>query len=76
MQKRISSFVWLLGHDRLLPNHQKSIKGIRGVNCKLYGYVCEYTLHVFRDCPKARQIWSNIIPGNIKHDFFTVELKD
>lgn len=72
--KRIKSFVRLLGHDSL-PTNQKSMKGMEGVDYKLCGCVCETTLHVFRDFPRARQLWSTNVPTNVELDFFALNIK-
>ena len=42
--------MWLLRHDILLTNYQKSLKGLSEADCKLCESVCENTLH-----QKARQ---------------------
>lgn len=57
--KRFKFFIWLFIHDMLFANINKSKKGMRGAGCNLCGNVCGCTMHVFRDCPKAMQIWMN-----------------
>lgn len=54
--ERCRSFVWLMNHDRLLTNFRKSKKGLGNTGCKLYGNVCETTIHALRDCPKIMQM--------------------
>lgn len=66
----------LLGHDRLLTNFDKSLKGLGGAECRLCGSVKEDTMHVFRDCPKSLQLWRNKILEIIKGDFFYMEIHD
>lgn len=73
---KLRCFMWLLGHDRLLTNFDKSLKGLGGAECRLCGSVKEDTMHVFRDCPKALQLWRNKILESIKSDFFYMEIHD
>lgn len=54
MYERIYKFVWLIGYDRLLTNHHKSMKGLGRVDCAFQGCVCENATHVFRVCQRSR----------------------
>ncbi|KAI5395469.1 hypothetical protein KIW84_061876 [Lathyrus oleraceus] len=72
----IKTFVWLLKHDRLLTNQSKSQRGLGVAACKLYGHAIETTLHVFRECPCALEVWVNKVPTEMQHEFFNLELKD
>ncbi|KAI5445822.1 hypothetical protein KIW84_013890 [Lathyrus oleraceus] len=58
---KLRCFMWLLGHDRLLTNFDKSLKSLGGAECRLCGSLKEDTMHVFRDYPKALQLWRNKI---------------
>lgn len=74
VQEKVKSFAWVLGHNRLLTNLQKSHKGLGDTTCKLYRCVCESTMHVFMDYPKAMHIWMNKFPRNIVVEFYQLEL--
>lgn len=76
VQEKVKSFAWVLGHNRLLTNLQKSHKGLGDTTCKLYICVCESTMHVFMDYPKAMHIWMNKFPRNIVVEFYQLELVD
>lgn len=51
------SFMWLFKHDRLLTNHNKSLKGIGPACYNLCGSSCETFLHALHDCSSARKVW-------------------
>ncbi|PKI63024.1 hypothetical protein CRG98_016663 [Punica granatum] len=36
----------------------------------------ESTLHVLRDCPLAKQVWSRLVPIDAQPEFFTIDLLD
>lgn len=69
IQERIKSFLWLLGHDRLLNNYKKILKGMDGEECMLHDSSCESSLHLFRDGKKSRHIWINRIPVKFLPDW-------
>lgn len=62
--ERVRSFFWLLNHDRLMTNLNKSKIGLGSKACKLRGHVCETIVYVMHACPKAMKIWINIVSSN------------
>jgi hypothetical protein len=48
--ERVRSFMWLLRHDRLLTNFNKSKMGLGHAMCSHCRDIEETSLHVFRDC--------------------------
>jgi hypothetical protein len=48
--ERVRYFVWLMNHNRLLTNYNKSKMGLGNASCSLCGCVAETLLHVMRDC--------------------------
>ncbi|GAU10179.1 hypothetical protein TSUD_416550 [Trifolium subterraneum] len=56
--ERIRSFMWMAMHNRLLTNSLKK----------------ETTIHVLRDCPKAVEVWTQVIPAQSRGPFFMGEL--
>lgn len=70
VEEIIRSFMWMLGHGRLLKNQRKNTKGMGGATYNLCENVCETTLHVFWNRPKAMQLWMNKVPENISQDCF------
>ncbi|KAH9792364.1 putative ribonuclease H protein [Citrus sinensis] len=46
------------------------------MSCARCGCVVENTLHVLRDCPSAKHVWSSLIPHGINHQFFSLNLRD
>ncbi|KAI5389638.1 hypothetical protein KIW84_075073 [Lathyrus oleraceus] len=71
----LKAFMWLLKHDRLLTNHNKSRRGFSATTCNLCGHANESTLHVFRECPRALEVWVNKVPSKMHHEFFNLDLE-
>jgi hypothetical protein len=44
--------------------------------CDFCGDKEETILHVFRDCPKAMDIWGSMVPLSNRGDFFMSDLQD
>mgnify|MGYP003331379292 CR=1 FL=1 len=38
----------------------------------VFGYGIKDSLHVLRDCPKAREIWELLLPQDIKANLFNI----
>lgn len=68
--ERVRSFAWILKHDKLLTNNCISTSGFGEDGCSLCGAVRETSLHALRDCKVVKGLWDNIVPGNIKRQFF------
>lgn len=44
-------------------------------SCKFYENEIETTLHVLRDCPLAKVVWSNILNVQLRDRFFVEDLE-
>ncbi|KAI5425405.1 hypothetical protein KIW84_031275 [Lathyrus oleraceus] len=62
--ERVRHFVWLLHHDGLLTNMKKSRMGLGSTMCRPCGVMEEDALHVFRDCPRAVDLWRPTVSAN------------
>lgn len=71
--ERVRYFFWMLAHDRLLPNYNKRKMRISQAMCKLCQRSVETIMHAFRDCPRAMQVWENMVPTNIFDVFLQVD---
>lgn len=40
-------------------------------SCTLYGYQDETIMHVLHDCPRQREVWKAVVPGDRLPAFFT-----
>lgn len=76
VQERVHYFVWLMSHDRLLTNYDKSLKGLGGADCKSCGSAMEKTLHALRVCPSVYNFWVMVVASNIKESLFSMNLKE
>ncbi|GAU50328.1 hypothetical protein TSUD_290640 [Trifolium subterraneum] len=74
--ERITSFIWLVRHDRLLTNYRKSKMHIGEPWCTHCVDIVEDTLHVLRDCPLAKSVWCNLLNNAARENSFAAELKD
>ncbi|GAU43930.1 hypothetical protein TSUD_28720 [Trifolium subterraneum] len=71
--ERVRTLVWLLTHDRLLTNYNKHRMGLGTALCSFCRDI-ETALHVFRDCPKAMQVWLNVVLQEARQKFFHEDL--
>ncbi|MCH86827.1 RNA-directed DNA polymerase (Reverse transcriptase) [Trifolium medium] len=71
--ERVRAFMWMAMHNRLITNSLKSKMGLCHVMCSHCGDVEETTLHVLRDCPKAMNVWVQVIPVQSRGLFFMGE---
>jgi ribonuclease HI len=60
-------------HQRLLTNALKSSMGLCHAMCAFCGDAEETILHVMRDCPRAKEIWSCVISIHDRAVFFMSE---
>jgi len=72
--ERVRYFIWLLNHDRLLTNYNKSRMRLGSAMCSFCGNILENSLHVLRDCPLVMPIWLNVVPVNMRDRFFIGDL--
>ncbi|CAA0819658.1 Unknown protein [Striga hermonthica] len=74
--QRIRQFMWLVAKNCLMTNSERCRRHLASSStCELCGLAPESILHTLRDCPKASQVWMQLIPGNKLPDFFALELK-
>jgi hypothetical protein len=71
--ERVKTFTWMMQHGRLLTNSLKSKMRLCHAMCDFCGDVEETILHVLRDCPRAREIWSCVITTNDRANFYMSE---
>jgi hypothetical protein len=74
--ERVRSFMWQPMHNRLITNSLKRKMGLCHAMCVYCGDVEETTLHVLRDCQKAKELWYQLIPGQSRGVFFMRDLHD
>ena len=74
---RIKTFLWLLGHDRLLTK-ENCLKRrlVRTATCPRCTQSVESALHMLRDCPASRQIWSHWSHGSHFDHFCNLPLQE
>lgn len=69
--ERIRVFMWLASHKRLLTRDvSKRWDGTTGA-CPVCSRATEDQLHVLRDCPRATQLWRNLVPRPAWRKFFS-----
>ncbi|CAI9087190.1 OLC1v1021204C1 [Oldenlandia corymbosa var. corymbosa] len=74
--QRMRSFLWLAWHDRLPTNVLCKRRGVIPTEtCSGCSREAESTLHALRDCPVARELWTQLVPRDRRHTFFQQELK-
>ena len=63
-------------HNKLMTNYERSRRGFTLIDsCGIFG-LCEYTLHVLKDCESAWRIWSKILNQNVLVKFRRESIKD
>lgn len=61
VQQRGRAFLWLVCHDRLMGNVNRLKRKLTiDPKCFICGDEDETTLHILRDCPAARSVWSRL----------------
>ncbi|CAJ2650297.1 unnamed protein product [Trifolium pratense] len=73
--ERVRTLVWMILHNRLLTNSLKNKMGLSHAMCEYCGDKEETTLHVMRDCPKAREVWTYVVPLSLRGIFFMGDLQ-
>ncbi|KAK8572382.1 hypothetical protein V6N12_028437 [Hibiscus sabdariffa] len=69
--------MWLVMREGLLTNAERfrchmSDSG----TCQLFHREDESVLHVLRDCPRTRLVWSKLLPPRVLFDFMLLHLKE
>jgi ribonuclease HI len=73
--ERARAFIWMLVHNRLLTNSRKSKMGLCHAMCVHCGNKEETALHVMRDCPIAKEVWTGAITLQDRGLFFIGDFK-
>ncbi|RYR27976.1 hypothetical protein Ahy_B01g052052 [Arachis hypogaea] len=75
--QRLKSFSWLLTHEALLTNSKRKSRGLtEDSTCPRCHQFEETILHVLRDCPFIRKVWTSIIPRDYQDTFFSQSFHD
>ncbi|KAK7245168.1 hypothetical protein RIF29_40003 [Crotalaria pallida] len=75
--QRIRILLWKILNEALLTNHARKRRGLtQDGECKLCNEEEETTLHTFRDCRKARDIWNKLLPKSRLQIFYHGSLHD
>lgn len=75
MQERVRYFIWLVYHDRLLTNTRMHKMHFGPPSCTFCQNEIKTTLHVLRDCPLTKVVWSNILDFQLRDRFFVEDLE-
>ncbi|KAL4326271.1 hypothetical protein GQ457_11G005490 [Hibiscus cannabinus] len=74
--QRIRVFLWLSNRERLLTNEERFRRHLAlDARCCICNNADESVLHILRDCTKARETWSKIIPSSRLDNFFDYSLQ-
>ncbi|GMP89161.1 hypothetical protein CsSME_00040847 [Camellia sinensis var. sinensis] len=58
LPQKLKGFCWLLFHERLLSNHHRKSRGLTmDESCPRCNSTQEDLCHIFKDCPKANEVW-------------------
>ncbi|KAL9224347.1 hypothetical protein vseg_000390 [Gypsophila vaccaria] len=75
--QKIRLFLWLVLHDRTLSNSNRFKRGLtEDARCVSCGVLEETTLHILRDCPKAKVVWQSIHSGLLNSRYFSLPLEE
>ena len=70
-------FLWLARQDRLLTNKARLTRNLsHDSSCPSCGHDVEDTLHVLRDCARAKTVWSVLVENSVQQRFFSLDLAD
>jgi ribonuclease HI len=72
--ERVRSFVWRVKWERLLTNSMKHRMGLASPICSYCGMADETILHALRDCPLVLQLWQQVVPYEVRGEFFMSNL--
>lgn len=66
--QKLKNFLWLTQHDRILSNKLRCERHLADeATCLRCRDNSESTLHILRDCPKAKAIWNNFSNDSYKN---------
>ena len=55
--RRISTFLWLVGKERLFNSQKGTLKLSKNDSCLRCGNASESVLHILRDCEDVSNLW-------------------
>ena len=68
---RVRSFLWLVGHGKLLTNAQRKLRHLcDSEECSRCHLQAETLLHALRDCVFSRRLWHEVLPPSLRSQFF------
>lgn len=75
--QKVKVFLWLAWQDRLLTNKARLTRNLsHDSSCPSCGHDVEDTLHVLRDCARAKTVWSVLVENSVQQRFFSLDLAD
>ncbi|KAL8140296.1 hypothetical protein V2J09_006317 [Rumex salicifolius] len=75
--ERIRLFLWLVAHDCITGNANRVHRHLTSVaNYSSCGNECESTLHIIRNCPRAREVWQELLMDGRRVEFFSGNIQD
>ncbi|KAL4366577.1 hypothetical protein GQ457_05G020240 [Hibiscus cannabinus] len=75
--QRLRFFLWLSFKERLMTNVERCRRSIgQSQICTCCQTYAETTVHVLRDCQLASEVWSTLIPPELRADFFNSNIGD
>ncbi|KAA3485757.1 reverse transcriptase [Gossypium australe] len=73
--QRVRLFLWLVANQRILTNSERTRRGFGQSNaCSRCGHDVEDIMHVLRDCPTAKDVWTLVVPSEKQSRFFSDSL--
>ncbi|KAK8570659.1 hypothetical protein V6N13_103063 [Hibiscus sabdariffa] len=73
----VKSFLWILCKRKLMMNVERSNRHFTVCSrCAVCGFVSEDIEHIFKFCPPARQVWSELIVPEKLHDFLSLGISE
>lgn len=74
--ERLKIHTWKAAHRRLLTNLRRSTWYQGSLDCSHCVGISETSLHAFRDCPMASQVWIPLIRSDSVNEFYAADLQE
>ncbi|WCJ23870.1 Polynucleotidyl transferase ribonuclease H-like superfamily protein [Euphorbia peplus] len=72
--ERVKYFLWLVVDDKILTNVNRVRRHLSQSNSCENCFLPESSLHVIRDCHRAREVWDRLVPTDLQHGFYSLDL--